>query len=67
MTYDLFQALNFGKVSLLEDATSETKFYDSDQNTLPTDSLLIQPDLAKTLRLISTKGKDGFYKGKIAE
>ena len=67
VTYDLFQALNFGKVSLLEDTTSKTTFYDSDQNTLPTDSLLIQPDLAKTLRLISTKGKDGFYKGKTAE
>ena len=67
VTYDLFQALNFGKVSLLEDRTSKTKFYDSDQNTLPADSLLIQADLAKTLRLISTKGKDGFYKGKTAE
>ena len=67
VTYDLFQALNFGKVSLLEDKTSKTKFYDSDQNTFPADSLFIQPDLAKTLRLISTKGKDGFYKGKTAE
>ena len=67
VTYDLFQALKFGKVSLLEDRASKTKFYDSDQNTIPADSLFIQPDLAKTLRLISTQGKDGFYKGKTAE
>jgi gamma-glutamyltranspeptidase/glutathione hydrolase len=26
-----------------------------------------QPDLARTLKLISAKGKDGFYKGKVAE
>ncbi len=67
VTYDLFQALNFGKVSLLNDKTSREKFYDSDQNSIGPDTILTQPQLAKTLRLISRKGKEGFYKGKTAK
>ena len=67
VTYDLFQALNFGKVSLLNDKTSRQKFYDSDQNSIGPDTILTQPQLAKTLRLISRKGKEGFYKGKTAK
>lgn len=31
------------------------------------DELFIQTDLANTLKEISSKGKDGFYKGKVAE
>ncbi len=67
VTYDLFQALNFGKVSLLNDKTSRQKFYDSDQNSIGPETILTQPQLAKTLRLISRKGKEGFYKGKTAK
>ena len=67
VTYDLFQALNFGKVSLLNDKTSREKFYDSNQNSIGPDTILTQPQLAKTLRLISRKGKEGFYKGKTAK
>ncbi|MFL2705666.1 MAG: gamma-glutamyltransferase [Gammaproteobacteria bacterium] len=67
VTYDLFQALNFGKVSLLNDKTSREKFYDSDQNSIGPDTILTQPQLAKTLRLIGRKGKEGFYKGKTAK
>ncbi len=66
VTYDLYQALNFGKVSLLDDKISKEKFYDSDLNSLTPDSVLVQPELAKTLSLISRKGKEGFYEGKTA-
>ena len=66
VTYDLYQALNFGKVSLLDNQISREKFYDSDLNSLPPDSVLVQPELAETLRLISRKGKEGFYEGKTA-
>ena len=66
VTYDLYQALNFGKVSLLDNQISREKFYDSDLNSLPPDSVIVQPELAETLRLISRKGKEGFYEGKTA-
>ena len=67
VTYDLHQALNFGKVSMLKDSESKRKFYGRKKQALSPDSLLAQPELARTLKAISRKGKDGFYKGRVAE
>ena len=43
VTYDLYQALNFGKVSLLDNQISREKFYDSDLNSLPPCLLYTSP------------------------
>lgn len=67
VTYDLHQALNFGKISMLKDNESKKKFYNYKKQALSPDSWLSQPELAKTLKVISRKGKDGFYKGRIAQ
>jgi gamma-glutamyltranspeptidase/glutathione hydrolase len=50
---------------LLADADSKQIFLDGDQ-AFPLYSVISNPNLAKALRLIQAKGKDGFYKGEIA-
>ena len=46
----------------------ETKaIYFRDDRPLAEGELLVQKDLAKTLRLIAAKGKAGFYKGNVAK
>jgi gamma-glutamyltranspeptidase/glutathione hydrolase len=51
---------------LLADADSKQVFLDGDQ-PFPLYSVIRNPNLAKALRLIQAKGKDGFYKGDIAQ
>jgi gamma-glutamyltranspeptidase/glutathione hydrolase len=51
---------------LLADADSKQTFLDGDQ-AFPLYSVIRNPNLAKALRLIQDKGKDGFYKGEIAQ
>jgi gamma-glutamyltranspeptidase/glutathione hydrolase len=49
-------------------ASPETKaIYFRDDRPLGVGDVLVQQDLAKTLRLIAAKGKTGFYKGKVAQ
>ena len=46
---------------------ARTLFSDDKGQPLRAGALFVQPDLAKTLRLIAAKGPDAFYRGEIAE
>jgi gamma-glutamyltranspeptidase / glutathione hydrolase len=50
---------------LAADADSKAAFLDGDQ-AWPLYSVISNPPLAKALRLLQARGKDGFYKGEIA-
>ena len=67
VTKDLNYALEWSKESLLENSISRKKFYDKTDNPIAVSDLFKQPKLAKTLFLISRKGKEAFYEGEIAK
>ena len=67
VSYDLNYILEWGKASMLENSASKKKFYNNSEKPLEIASQFKQPKLAKTLTLISQKGDEGFYKGKIAD
>ena len=67
VSYDLNYALKWAKDHLQSNKVSKKKFYFNSNKPLPVDSLFRQPNLAKTLSLISRKGKKAFYSGEIAE
>ena len=67
VTYDLNQAIKFGKTSLLLNEASQNKYFDENQQALKVNSIFKQPNLAKTLELISKGGAKEFYEGEIAD
>ena len=67
VTYDLNFVLEWGKESMLANESSKTKFYDSNEDPIKVKSKFKQPNLAKTLFMISKKGTEVFYKGEIAK
>lgn len=66
VTYDLNFVLEWGKESMLANESSKTKFYDSNEDPIKVKSEFKQPNLAKTLFMISKKGREAFYTGEIA-
>lgn len=63
----LKRALDLKKDLLKKDPEAAKIFLDKEGNPWPLDHLLVQKDLAKTLKKIALKGKDAFYSGEIAE
>ena len=66
VTHDLNYVLEWGKESMLSNEASNNKFYNANEDPLEIKSIFKQPNLAKTLFMISKKGADVFYKGDIA-
>jgi gamma-glutamyltranspeptidase/glutathione hydrolase len=66
--YDQLQeALEYKKNNLLIDPEARKTFYSQNGKVPLLGSLVIQENLAKTLEIISKKGSDGFYRGKVAD
>ena len=67
VTYDLNFVLEWGGESMLVNKASREKFYNKNEEPIGVKTLFRQPNLAKTLFMISKKGSDAFYKGEIAK
>jgi gamma-glutamyltranspeptidase/glutathione hydrolase len=63
----LHEALKDRKDLLLLDPEAKKTFYLEDGSIPTLGTIVIQENLAKTLEIISAKGADGFYQGKVAD
>jgi gamma-glutamyltranspeptidase/glutathione hydrolase len=66
LDYQLAQSINFYYQDFLKYPSSKKIFTNNDRPFNEGD-LFVQKDLAHTLKLIAENGRDGFYKGKVAE
>lgn len=62
----LAEAITY-RATLLGDSPTTRAVYFRDDHPLGEGDLLVQKDLAQTLRAVSRKGKNAFYKGKVAK
>ncbi len=67
VTHDLNYVLEWGKESMLSNDASNNKFYSANKDPIEIKSTFKQPNLAKSLYMISKKGADVFYRGEIAK
>ena len=63
---ELAFALKVRANRLQQDPGAREIFLDKEGKPLSEGQILVQKDLARTLRLIAEKGRDGFYKGTVA-
>ncbi len=66
LDYDLTRSINYFYEDFLKYPSSKKVFTKNGQ-PLSEGDLFIQKDLANTLKLIAQKGRDGFYKGEVAQ
>ena len=64
---DLYDSLAHYKDEFALSAEAKRVFYQEDGSPWPVGALLVQKDLANTLRLIAKNGADEFYSGSIAK
>ncbi len=64
---EFHRALEYRDDVLAQDPAAKAIFLTKEGKAPALGTLLIQKDLAKTLKLIAAKGKDGFYKGSVAQ
>jgi gamma-glutamyltranspeptidase/glutathione hydrolase len=64
---DEAQATADQKKDMLKDAAALAVYFKSDGSAYRAGEMWRQPDLARTLRLVAAKGRDGFYTGPFAQ
>lgn len=67
VTPELRDSLLYFEKGLLKSKESKKVFFSSNGKPPPVGDLLVQKDLARALKQISKKGRNGFYKGKVAK
>ena len=67
VSYGMAQSIKSSREELSADASSLAYFFKPDGSAYSQGDTFKQKDLGRTLRLISRKGSDGFYKGKTAD
>ncbi|MGQ9798122.1 MAG: gamma-glutamyltransferase [Ignavibacterium sp.] len=66
LDYRLAQSINYNFNEFLKYPSSK-KIFTKDGQPLEEGDLFVQKDLANTLKLIAENGRDGFYKGEVAD
>ncbi|NJK99777.1 MAG: gamma-glutamyltransferase [Spirulinaceae cyanobacterium SM2_1_0] len=66
VSQDLHESLAFARARLSRSPASRAAFFKPDGSLYAIGETLVQPDLARTLRLLASEGPSAFYQGAIA-